>query len=77
MWLMGLGGWLEKSFSQPETGKQPAGFAGANRCESKLRTALGCVLGTSSITLKRARHVIKKINNLGLADAVFWVRNRV
>ena len=40
---MGLGEWLDKSFSQPETGKQTADFAGPNWCKSKLKTGLGYI----------------------------------
>lgn len=31
-WLMGLGGWSEKSFSQPRTGKQQLTLGQAQNC---------------------------------------------
>lgn len=42
-WLMGLCRQLGKSFSQPKTREQQAGFAGPNGRKSKLQAALGCI----------------------------------
>lgn len=43
MWLVGFCRQLGKSFSQPKTREQQAGFAGPNWCKSKFHAALGCI----------------------------------